>query len=322
MEDQEETFVIGEDILDPYGGAFKVTKGLSTKFPERVISTPISEAGITGLATGLALRGFKPIVEIMFGDFVTLIADQLVNHACKFKWMYNDQVDVPLIIRTPMGGRRGYGPTHSQTLEQMFLSVPQLKIVAPSHLHDPGALLYKASKSEKTPLLFIENKLLYSQKIRQGNRYKDFFIKEETGPTGHSTVLASLVPFDEPADVSLICYGGMTPLALEASFELFMEEEIVVNVIVPSLINPIPIEDILKLNGGTDKIVICEESNSNGGWSGELSSQLYFSLFKKLDKQIQRVGARPIPIPCSKHQEEIILPQLPDIISAVKKVLR
>ena len=109
MKDDDSVFVLGEDILDPYGGAFKVTKGLSTVFPDRVLTTPISEAAITGFSTGLAIRGYKPILEIMFGDFITLCTDQIINGASKFKWMYGDKFSVPLVIRTPMGGRRGYG---------------------------------------------------------------------------------------------------------------------------------------------------------------------------------------------------------------------
>ena len=125
-------YLLGEDILAPYGGAFKVTRDLSDLYPDRVLTTPISEAGIVGLASGMALRGLRPVVEIMFGDFTTLIADQLINHAAKFRWMYNDQVRVPLVVRTPMGGRRGYGPTHSQTLEKHFLGVPvDLHLVPP-----------------------------------------------------------------------------------------------------------------------------------------------------------------------------------------------
>ena len=116
--------VVGEDLLDPYGGAFKVTKGLSTKFPDRVLTTPLSEAGFTALAAGMAIRGLRPVVEIMFGDFLMLAADQIINHIGKYRWMYNDKVRVPLVIRTPMGGRRGYGPTHSQTLEKHFIGAP------------------------------------------------------------------------------------------------------------------------------------------------------------------------------------------------------
>ena len=116
----QNVYCLGEDILDPYGGAFKVTQGLSSQYPGRVLTTPISEAGIVGVATGMALRGLRPVVEIMFGDFITLIADQVINHLTKFRWMYNDQVRVPIVIRTPMGGRRGYGPTHSQSLEKIY----------------------------------------------------------------------------------------------------------------------------------------------------------------------------------------------------------
>src|SRR3990167_105753 len=141
LQNDSRVYLLGEDILDPYGGAFKATKGLSTAFPDRVLTTPISEAGIVGMAIGMSMRGLRPIVEIMFGDFLTLAADQIINSACKFPWMYNGQVEVPIVIRAPMGGYRGYGPTHSQTLETLFLNVPGLTIVAPSILHDVGRLL-------------------------------------------------------------------------------------------------------------------------------------------------------------------------------------
>ena len=157
MENDARIYVLGEDILDPYGGAFKVTRGLSTKFPERVLTTPISEAAIVGVANGMALRGLRPVAEIMFGDFVTLIADQLVNHAAKFRWMYNNNVHVPIVVRAPMGGRRGYGPTHSQSLEKMFLGIPGLKVVAPNTLGDPGRLL-EAAIADDDPVLFVEHK--------------------------------------------------------------------------------------------------------------------------------------------------------------------
>jgi pyruvate/2-oxoglutarate/acetoin dehydrogenase E1 component len=116
MLQDDSVLLLGEDILDPYGGAFKATRGISTAFPERVITTPISEAGLGGICAGLALRGLRPVLEIMFGDFTTLLADQIINHISKFCWMYNNSVTLPLVIRTPMGGRRGYGPTHSQTI--------------------------------------------------------------------------------------------------------------------------------------------------------------------------------------------------------------
>ena len=168
LEHDSRAVVLGEDILDPYGGAFKVTQGLSTRFPDRVFTTPISEAAIVGVSVGLALRGRHPIAEIMFGDFVTLAADQLINHAAKYAAMYNGQVRVPLVVRTPMGGGRGYGPTHSQSLERLFLGIPHLTVLAPSHVHDAGALLQAAVRAGD-PVLFVENKLLYPQPLLLGD---------------------------------------------------------------------------------------------------------------------------------------------------------
>jgi pyruvate/2-oxoglutarate/acetoin dehydrogenase E1 component len=167
-------YLLGEDVLDPYGGAFKVTQGLSSTYPDRVITTPVSEAGIVGIATGMALRGLRPVVEIMFGDFLTLIADQLVNHVAKFRWMYNDKVELPLVVRTPMGGRRGYGPTHSQTLEKMFLGVPGIRVMAASQFGDPGEGLASAILNDNEPLLFIENKLLYLLPLLDPAQWKLF----------------------------------------------------------------------------------------------------------------------------------------------------
>ncbi len=132
-----------------------------------MLTTPISEAGIVGVASGMALRGLRPVVEIMFGDFLTLAADQVINHAAKFRWMYNEQARVPLVIRTPMGGRRGYGPTHSQTLEKHFLGTPGLRVLAPCALGEPGKLLLQAILEDDDPVLFVENKLLYLLPVQE-----------------------------------------------------------------------------------------------------------------------------------------------------------
>jgi pyruvate/2-oxoglutarate/acetoin dehydrogenase E1 component len=185
--------LLGEDILDPYGGAFRVTQGLSSDFPNRVLTTPISEAGMVGLATGMALRGFRPVVEIMFGDFVTLIADQVINHAAKFRWMYNDQVRVPLVIRTPMGGRRGYGPTHSQTLEKLFLGVPGLRVLAPCALGAPGSLLKQAILEDDDPVLFVENKLLYPLKVQDLTKLDEFEFSFVGNPNSDNAIERGVV---------------------------------------------------------------------------------------------------------------------------------
>jgi 2-oxoisovalerate dehydrogenase E1 component len=153
-----EVLLLGEDLHDPYGGAFKVTVGLSTRFPDRVISTPISEAGVIGASIGLALAGFRPIVEIMFADFLTLGMDQIYNHAVKFPWMFAE-ARVPLVIRAASGGRRGYGPTHSQSPESLMGAVPGLTVLYPSHRHDPGELLRRAVLDWNSPTIFFEHKL-------------------------------------------------------------------------------------------------------------------------------------------------------------------
>ncbi len=164
LETDARALLLGEDLHDPYGGAFKVTQGLSTDFPGRVISTPISEAGITGASIGLSLDGFLPVMEVMFADFLSLCMDQIYNHAVKFPGVFRD-VAVPLVIRTPCGGRRGYGPTHSQSPEHLFTSVPGLTVVYGSHRHDIGKLLVDATLRWRYPVLFLEHKLLYGEKM-------------------------------------------------------------------------------------------------------------------------------------------------------------
>ena len=165
LSENPQTVLLGEDIESPYGGAFKCTAGLSDTYPGRVRNTPISEAAITGIGNGLALAGLRPIVEIMFGDFLTLAADQWINHAAKFSWMYNDQVQVPLVVRTPMGGRRGYAATHSQSIEKHFIGLPGTQVLCLHHRYSP-ALVYDALVAEiDRPTLVVENKGLYSHSV-------------------------------------------------------------------------------------------------------------------------------------------------------------
>src|ERR1700748_1120466 len=159
LDEDDRVVVLGEDIADPYGGAFKVTRGLTSAFPKRVRSTRISEGALAGVAAGLALAGYRPIAEVMFGDFLTLCFDQIVNHIAKYEAMYAGQTICPVIIRTPSGGGRGYGPTHSQSLEKHFVGVPHLKVVASSLVHDPAAVL-RALLAQDAPVLHIEHQLL------------------------------------------------------------------------------------------------------------------------------------------------------------------
>lgn len=325
MDADDRVFVLGEDVLDPYGGAFKVTRGLSTAYPDRVLTTPISEAAICGFATGLALRGLRPVLEIMFGDFVALCADQLVNGATKFAWMYNGQVEAPLVVRTPMGGRRGYGPTHSQTLETLFLGTPGLTILAPSHFHDPGALLEHAVRDADAPVLFIENKLLYPQRLIRPDargRAGDFFVEELTHAHAKRPTLRLTAAPDEPPAVTLIAYGGMAPLAAEAALGVFMADELVVEVLVPSQVKPLPLADLLPSARRSGRVVVAEEGMRAAGWGAELAARLTSAAWGHLRGPVIRLGARDVPIPSARTLEDVVLVQVEDIQRALRAAAR
>ena len=201
-----EVLLLGEDLHDPYGGAFKVTSGLSTAFPGRVISTPISEAGVVGAGIGLALAGFRPIVEIMFADFVTLAMDQIFNHAVKFPGMF-EEAQVPLVIRTPSGGGRGYGPTHSQSPETLLSGVPGLTVIFASHRHDVGELLRRAVLEWPYPTVFFEHKLLYGQTVdAAGYSILESDASDLYDVTEH--LFPTLIGGSKNPDMTFVCYGG------------------------------------------------------------------------------------------------------------------
>lgn len=320
MSEDERVLILGEDVLDPYGGAFKVTKGLSSTYPDRVVTTPISEAAITGVATGMAMRGLRPVLEIMFGDFITLCADQIINGASKFAWIYNGQVTVPLVIRTPMGGRRGYGATHSQTLEALFFGVPGLTIVAPSNFHNPGDLLHRAVASGNGPVLFIENKLLYAQQLREpdaAGRVGDFYSQALLGHSKDYPSISLMMAREATPDVTLIVYGGMAPLAAEAAHNVFMRDEVLVEVVLPSLIKPFPLADVLPSVRASGRVIIAEEGVGTSGWGAELASQIHESTFDSLSVPVARVGAKDMPIPSAKALEDQVLPQVADLEAAI-----
>ena len=310
MQERSDVLVIGEDILDPYGGAFKVTQGLATRFPGRVITTPISEAGIVGLGIGLALRGFRPIVEIMFGDFVTLIADQLINHASKMTSMYGEPLKLPLVVRTPMGGRRGYGPTHSQSLERLYMGVPGLTVVAISHILNPGDLLRAAVEQVGGPVLFVENKTLYAQSLMTEETLSREGLHLERG-RGH--LPTSLLSHNEPADVAFITYGGMLPLVLEAVDYLHRVEGSACEILVPHQLAPLDVAPILRAAQKTRRTVVVEEGIKDWGWGSEVVACLSSV---RHEAPPERVGAKLSPIPASREGEDEVLPQVRDIIGA------
>jgi len=313
----KETIMIGEDIeylsphtALPYGGAFKVSNDLSENF-KNVFNTPISEAAITGIGTGLAIGGMKPIVEIMFGDFLTLIFDQLFNHACKFNKMYNGQVSIPLIIRTPMGGKRGYGPTHSQSIEKYFIGIPDLSIVVLNHHINPR-FLYKNIFSSNSPVLVIENKVLYT---------KSFDIK---APSGYNVNYSNeifptvkLYPENRKPDITILCYGEIlieVEKAVEASF---LEEEIFCEVICPTQISPVNINYLLPSLRNTNHLLTVEEGSNIAAFSSEVSALI---MEKKISlKSFSRIGNNGI-IPSSYEAEMKILPNSYSIFQTIKKI--
>ena len=324
--DDESIILIGEDVLDPYGGAFKVTKGLSTLYPDRVITTPISEAAIVGAAGGMALRGLRPIVEIMFGDFVTLIADQVINHITKFPFMYRQGVSVPLVIRTPMGGRRGYGATHSQSLEKLFLGVPGLRVLAPHTLGDPGDLLYQAIRFTKFPIFFVEHKLLYPLPLFNSRTQSEFEVEVMDEPDilseveGFSAAALRVRICNAPKpQVTLAAYGYMAELARQAMLTLAYEEEIFCDLVIFTRLAPLHIEalkDSLMLTG---KLVVIEEGTIAWGWGSEVIAQASERLGPAL-KSARRVAAQDMIIPASKFLEDRILPSQKDIIEEVRAI--
>jgi pyruvate/2-oxoglutarate/acetoin dehydrogenase E1 component len=315
LETDERVYVLGEDILDPYGGAFKVTRGLSTKFPARVLTTPISESAIVGIANGMALRGLRPVVEVMFGDFVTLVADQLINHAAKFRWMYNDQVRVPLIVRAPMGGRRGYGPTHSQSLEKLFLGVPGLRVVAPNSLGDPAALLESAILQDDDPVLFVEHKILYTRPILEKKDLVDW----EIGKLGEIYPTFTLrVPSVTP-HFTIATYGYNFELARAAALELAYEHEIFAEIVLFSQLSPFVLDPLFDSLCRTKRLLTVEEGTLTLGWGAEVAARVAETL---PGVKIKRVAALDLPIANSKTLEDAILPSQAGLVQAALALLK
>ena len=315
MARDERVRLIGEDIEDPYGGAFKISKGLSTEFPGRVRNTPISEAAIAGFGNGLALAGLRPIVEIMFGDFITLAADQLINQASKFAYMYAGQVSVPVIIRTPMGGKRGYGATHSQSLEKHFFGTPGLHIAAVNAVSDPALLLERIHEHLNEPCLLIENKLLYGVPVR-------------TTASDGRLWLENVAPFptlkldaDGKGDVTVVTYGGMVEEVEEAVRRAFVENEIVSEVLVPTMIFPLDLAPILESVARTGRLVVVEEGQGFAGFGAEVIASCAERL-PEAALRSARVHAEPHPIPCSRDLEKDALPAAAQVLDAIRKVVK
>lgn len=317
--ENKDIILIGEDLRDPYGGAFKVTKNLSSKYDDRVINTPISEAAMVGVGVGLAMNGKIPVVEIMFGDFITLGFDQLLNHAAKYAWVYGNEVSVPLVVRTPMGGGRGYGPTHSQSLEKFLIGIPLITVMALSPVHNVYGLYKYALSKINSPLVIIENKKLYADKLLKciDGKIQDFFVEEQWNDI-FPTIKLTLDPESIP-DITLITYGGIVRETMDAALELLLEDEIQVNIIVLSQISPIPVQDLAKLLYDSSSYVgVVEEGTMQAGVGAEILSVL---IENKLAKNCFRIAADNLPIPNGVVLEKQVLPTKEKIKEKVRSVL-
>jgi 2-oxoisovalerate dehydrogenase E1 component len=311
----ERIVLIGEDIEGPYGGAFKVTRDLSAEFPGRVFNTPISEAAIVGLGNGLALAGLRPVCELMFGDFLTLAADQFINHAAKFRYMYNDRVRVPLIIRTPMGGKRGYGATHSQSLEKHFLGLPDTQVLAIHHRFDPGEFYDRLFATVDRPTLVIENKLLYAARV--GGAISDGFALEYTDDSLPTTRLR---PEGTSSDLTIVCYGGMLPDVEKAVDALFEEHEIACEVICPMRLYPLDVGPILESVLKSRRLLLVEEGLGFAAFGAEVAAQI-LEHAPGVVEVMARIASPEHPIPSCGPLEKELLPGEKHIIQRAREMV-
>ena len=321
LEQNNDLILLGEDIEDKnifnpkeYGGAFKVTKDLSIKYPNQVFNTPISEAAITGISSGYVLAGGKAILEIMFGDFTTLIFDQLLQHASKFEDMYAGKIHCPLIVRTPMGGRRGYGPTHSQSLEKFFLGIPNLSVIALNHRISPRYVYDTLISSFNNPCLVIENKILYTvenSKSKLAGYNYSFNKKSDTMPN------LMISPKDYPSELTVLCYGGSLIEIEKVAEKLCIEDEVFVDIICPTLISEIFVNEIIASLQITKKLLIVEEGNNFASWSSEVIAKISE---KQLNSSITRISNNEI-IPSSFDAELNTLPSVNKIYKTALNII-
>ena len=305
MRADERVVVLGEDVAE--GGPWGATAGLAEEFGvERVRNTPISEAAICGVAIGLAQSGMRPVVEIMFVDFVTLALDQLVNQAAKAHFMSGGQLSAPLVLRTQGGaGQRG-GAQHSQSLEAWLTHVPGLKVVMPSTAADAAGLL-RSAIADPNPVVYIENKTLY-------------FRREEVAD-GLSEVPLGRARVARPGrDATVVALSRLVPEALAAADEL-AAEGIEIEVIDPRTLVPLDLESIVASVGRTHRLVVAHEAVLHGGFGAEIAAQVQAAAFDELDAPIERVGAPFAPVPFSPPLEDAYLPGRTHVAAAVRALL-
>ena len=248
--------LLGEDVADPYGGAFRATRGLSDRFPGRVRGTPISEGALVGLATGLALAGREAIVEIMFADFAGLAFDMLANMAAKSPTMYGGPREVRMIVRTATGAGRGYGATHSQSPQKHFIGVPGLSVFEMTPFHDAGAL-FEGMLALGGPCVFFEDKVLYTRRMTLAGPVQGLFGLSRIG-AGREIARLRIDGIAAP-DAVIVCTGGTAERALEAARLLLLEHEYCCDVLVPARLHPLDPDTLAEAADGAARVFVVEE---------------------------------------------------------------
>lgn len=306
MEEDPSIILLGEDIGQAEG-SFKVTRGLLKKFgPERVLDTPISEATIVGAAVGAAMCGLKPVVEIMFMDFITLAMDALVNQASKARFMFGGQCSIPIVVRTPHGGGLNAGPQHSQCLEAWLAHVPGLKVVCPSTPSD-AYHLFKASVADPDPVIFVENKALYA-------------VAGDLNPGENPQEIGRARIARAGNDVTVVSYGAAVHTALSAA-QTLQAEGISAEVIDLRSLQPWDEEAVFKSVTRTHRLVIVHEAVRSFGVGAEIAARVAEDAFDELDAPIVRIGAPFMPVPFGKSLEEQYIPAAAAVLSGVRKTL-
>ena len=314
MSKDDRIIMIGEDILDPYGGAFKATKGLSTAYRDRVKGTTISEYALIGIGNGLSLAGMFPVCEIRFGDFMTLTLDQILNHAAKFQFMYNHQVKNPIIIRTPMGGGRGYGPTHSQSIEKHFLGIPQTIAIALNQRVNPADVYNTLFTTLDRPAIVFENKTLYAKRLK--SKVEEGFVTEmsdEKYPT------VRIRPNGKP-NLTILCYGGMLEIAEDAQIKLFDEYDIITEIVCPTQIYPFNVDAVLDAVKRSGRLLIVEEGNAFAAWGSEVVTEIIEEIPSELEK-VRRLNMIECPIPCCGPLEKELLPNVDSLVKLARRMI-
>ena len=307
MRDDEDVFIMGEDIAE-MGGSMGVTQGMLAEFgPERVRNTPISEIAIVGTGIGAAMQGMRPVVEIMYQDFLTLSMEQLVNQAAKHRTMSGGQLKVPLTVRTQGGAGWSPGAQHAQQVEAWFCHVPGLKVAYPSTPEDVRGLLWSAIYDDN-PVIFFEHRLLYPLKGE---------VPEELEPIpfGKARVLR------EGTDVTVIAIGRMVPEALQAAEQAQEDEGISVEVVDPRTLLPLDEETILDSVQKTTRCVTAHEAVTRGGFGAELAAVVQAGAFDYLDAPVERVGAKFAPLAFAPAMEQWAVPHAADVLEAVKRTM-